>query len=193
VVNPSFPAKTVSQFIEFARANPGKINMASGGNGSVSHLSCELFKSMAGIDVVHVPYRGSTPAHIDLLGGQVHAMFDAMTSSIEYINSGRLRVLGVTSVTRSELLPEIPTVAQVVPGYEVNAWLGIGVRTGTPPDIIYLLNNEINLALADHNIASRLLELGGSVLSTSPAEFAKLIIDDTEKWSKVIKSAGIKN
>jgi tripartite-type tricarboxylate transporter receptor subunit TctC len=192
VVNPSFPPKTVPEFIDYARAHPGKINMASGGNGSVSHASCELFKLMTGIDVVHVPYRGSTPAHMDLIGGQVQAMFDAMTTSIEHIKSGKMRVLGVTSATRTELLPDIPTIDDFVPGYEVNAWLGFGAPTNTPADIIDLLNKEINSALADPKIRSRLLELGGSVLATSPVEFAKLIADDAEKWRKVVTFAGLK-
>jgi tripartite-type tricarboxylate transporter receptor subunit TctC len=192
VVNPSLSANTVPEFVDYARANPGKLNMASGGNGSVSHASCELFKLMTGINVVHVPYRGSTPAHIDLLGGQVQAMFDAMTSSIEHIKSGRLRVLGVTSATRSELLPDIPTIGDFVSGYEVNAWLGIGAPANTPADIVDLLNKEINLALAHPKIKSRLLELGGSVLATSPAEFAKLIAEDAEKWRKVVTLGGLK-
>jgi tripartite-type tricarboxylate transporter receptor subunit TctC len=192
VVNPSFSANTVPDFIDHARANPGKINMASGGNGSVSHASCELFKLMTGTNLVHVPYRGSTPAHIDLMGGQVQAMFDAMTSSIEHIKSGRLRVLGVTSATRSELLPDIPTIGDFVSGYEVNAWLGIGAPTNTPADIVDLLNKEINFALADPTIKSRLLELGGSVLATSPSEFAKLIAEDAEKWRKVVTFGGLK-
>ena len=192
VVNPSFSAKTVPEFIEYARANPGKINMASGGNGSVSHASCELFKMMTGVNVVHVPYRGSTPAHVDLLGGQVQAMFDAMTSSIEHVKSGRLRVLGVTSATRSELLPNVPTIGDFVSGYEVNAWLGIGAPTNTPADIVDTLNKEINLALADPALRSRLLELGGSVLATSPAEFAKLIAADAEKWRRVVTLGGLK-
>jgi tripartite-type tricarboxylate transporter receptor subunit TctC len=192
VVNPSFPAKTVREFIDYARAHPGKVNMASGGNGSVSHVSCELFKLMTGVKLVHVPYRGSTPAHIDLIGGQVQAMFDAMTSSIEHIKSGKMRVLGVTSAARSELLPDIPTIGDFVSGYEVNAWLGFGAPTNTPADIIDLLNREINSALGDPKIKSRLIELGGRVLATSPVEFAKLIADDAEKWRKVIKFAGIK-
>jgi tripartite-type tricarboxylate transporter receptor subunit TctC len=192
VVNPSFPARTVPEFIDHARAHPGKINMASGGNGSVSHVSCELFKLMTGTNVVHVPYRGSTPAHIDLIGGQVQGMFDAMTTSIEHIKSGKLRVLGVTSATRAELLPGIPTIADFVPGYEVNAWLGFGAPANTPADIIDLLNKEINSALADPKIRSRLLELGGSVLATSPVEFAKLLADDAEKWRNVVTFAGLK-
>ena len=185
-------AKTVPEFIDYAKANPGKINMASGGNGSVSHVSCELFKLMTGVNVVHVPYRGSTPAHIDLIGGQVQAMFDAMTSSIEHIKSGRCACSGVTSATRSELLPDVPTVGDFVSGYEVNAWLGFGAPANTPVDIIDLLNKEINSALADPRIRSRLIELGGSVLATSPAEFAKLIAEDTRKWRKVVTLAGLK-
>jgi tripartite-type tricarboxylate transporter receptor subunit TctC len=192
VVNPSFPANTVPEFIKYAKANPGKINMASGGNGSVSHVSCELFKLMTGINVVHVPYRGSTPAHIDLLGGQVQAMFDAMTSSIEHIKSRKLRVLGVTSATRSELLPNVPTIGDFVPGYEVNAWLGFGAPANTPADIIDVLNKEINSALADAKIKSRLAELGGAVLATSPTQFAKLVAYDTEKWRKVVTFADLK-
>jgi tripartite-type tricarboxylate transporter receptor subunit TctC len=192
VVNPSLSAKTVPEFIEYARANPGKLNMASGGNGSVSHVSGELFKLMTGINVLHVPYRGSTPAHIDLIGGQVQAMFDALTSSIEHIKSGGLRVLGVTSLTRVDLLPDVPTINEFVRGYEVNAWLGIGTPAGTPAGIIELLNREINLALVDASIRSRLTELGGSVLATSPTEFANLIAQDTEKWRKVVSFAGLK-
>ena len=192
VVNSSFPARTVPEFIDYAKANPGKINVASGGNGSVSHASCELFKLMAGVDVVHVPYRGSTPAHIDLMGGQVQAMFDAMTTSIENIKTGRLRVLAVTSAARSEQLPDVPTVGDFVQGYEVSAWLGLGVTAGTPTDIVELLNREINSALADPKIRSRLIELGGSVLSTSPAEFTELIAEEARKWRKVVTLGGLK-
>jgi tripartite-type tricarboxylate transporter receptor subunit TctC len=192
VVNPSLSAKSVPEFIAYAKANPGKLNMASGGNGSVSHASCELFKLMTGVDVVHVPYRGSTPAHVDLIGGQVHAMFDALTSSIEHIKSGRVRVLGVTSATRSEQLPDVPTIGDFVSGYEVNAWLGVGAPANTPADIINVLNKEINSALTDSAIRSRLIELGGSVLATSPAQFVKLIADDTEKWRHVVTFAGLK-
>jgi len=192
VVNPSFSAGTVPAFIEYAKAHPGKINMASGGNGSVSHASCELFKLMTGVDAVHVPYRGSTPAHMDLIAGQVHAMFDAMTSSIEHIKSGKMRVLGVTSAIRSELLPDVPTIGDFVPGYEVNAWLGFGAPTNTPAEIIDLLNKEINLALVDPKIRSRLIELGGSVLATRPVDFATLIAEDTGKWRKVVTLAGLK-
>ncbi len=192
VVNPSLSSTSLPEFIAYAKANPGKLNIASGGNGSVSHGCCELFKSMTGVNVVHVPYRGSTPAHVDLLGGQVDAMFDALTSSIEDIKSGRLRVLGVTSATRSEQLPDVPAIGDFVSGYEVNAWLGIGAPANTSPDVISVLNKEINLALADSAIKSRLIELGGSVLATSPNQFAKLIVDDTKKWRKVLTSETIK-
>jgi tripartite-type tricarboxylate transporter receptor subunit TctC len=166
--------------------------MASGGNGSVSHGACELFKLMTGVNVVHVPYRGSTPAHIDLMSGQVHAMFDALTSSIEHIKANNFRVLGVTSATRSEQLPGVPAIADFVPGYEVNAWLGVGAPASTPADIINTLNKEINLVLTESTIRSRLIELGGSVLATSPPQFGKLIADDTKKWRHVVTLAGLK-
>jgi tripartite-type tricarboxylate transporter receptor subunit TctC len=192
VVTPSFPAETVPAFIEYAKAHPEKINFASGGNGSVSHASLELFRLMTGVNVVHVPYRGSTPAHMDLIGGRAGAMFDALTSSIEHIKSGTMRVLGVTSSTRSEQLPNVPTIGDFVSGFEVNAWLGFGAAVHTPPNIIETLNKEINSGLANAAIRSRLIELGGAVLATSPAEFAKLIADDTEKWRKVVPFAEVK-
>jgi len=192
VVNPSFPARTLPEFIDYARANPGKINMASGGNGSVSHGSCELFKLMTGVNVVHVPYRGSTPAHIDLMGGQVQAMFDALTTALENIKAGRLRVLAVTSASRSELLPDVPPVGDFIAGYEVNAWLGFGAPADTPTDIVGLLNNGINAALADPKVKTRLIELGGSVLATSPSEFSKLVAEDTRKWRKVVELSGLR-
>jgi tripartite-type tricarboxylate transporter receptor subunit TctC len=192
VANPSFGAKTISELINYAKARPGKVNMASGGNGSVSHVAGELFKLMTGVDLVHVPYRGSTPAHVDLLSGQVQVMFDAMTSSIENIKSGKLRALGVTSAKPLEFLPSVPAIGNFVAGYEVNAWLGIGAPTNTPSEIIELLNKEINLALANPKIRSRLIELGGTVLATSPADFATLIAEDTRKWRKVVTLAGLK-
>ena len=192
VVNPSFGVKTVAELIDYAKANPGKVNMASGGIGSVSHVSGELFKLIAGVNLVHVPYRGSTPAHLDLIGGQVEVMFDAMTSSLEHIKSGKLRALGVTSAKRSELLPDIPTIGDFVSGYEVIAWMGFGAPKDTPSDIIDLLNNEINLALANQKIRARLIELGGSVLVRSPSDFAKLIAEDTDKWRKVVRHAGLR-
>ena len=192
VANPAFTAKTVPDLIEYAKSNPGRVNMASGGNGSVSHVSGELFKQMTGVDVVHVPYRGSTPAHMDLIGGQVQLMFDAMTSSLQHIKSGKMRVLAVTSAARSELLPNVPTVGDFISGYDVSAWLGIGAPVGTPVEVIDLLNKEIKLALADPKIRRRLIELGGSVLATSPDEFARLIADDAEKWRRVVTVAGLK-
>jgi tripartite-type tricarboxylate transporter receptor subunit TctC len=192
VVNPSVPAKTVPQFIAYAKANPGKINMASGGVGSAHHVYGELFKMMAGVNLVHVPYRGAGPALVDLIAGQVQVMFAFMTSSIEYVRAGRLRALAVTTATRSEVLPDVPTVGEFVPGYEASGWFGVGTPKGTPVEIIDMLNKEINAALADPKIKARLTDLGGTVLAGSPADFGKLIGDETEKWAKVIKFAGIK-
>jgi tripartite-type tricarboxylate transporter receptor subunit TctC len=192
-VNPSVPAKTVTEFISFAKANPGKINMASAGNGSTSHASGELFKFMAGVDMVHVPYRGSTPALTALLAGQVQVMFDATPSSIPHIISGSLRPLAVTTATRSEVLPEIPTMDDFVPGYEASPWLGFGAPKNTPSAVVDRLNREINLAIAEPAIRARLVELGGLVLRPgSAAEFGKLIAEDTEKWAKVIRRANIR-
>jgi tripartite-type tricarboxylate transporter receptor subunit TctC len=191
-VNPSFPAKTVSEFIAYARANPGKVNMASGGNGTAGHLSGELFKMMAGINMVHVPYRGEAPALTDMLGGQVQAMFGTMPASIEYVRAGKLRPLAVTSARRSELLPDLPTVGDFVPGYETSAWQGIGAPKNTPAEIINKLNKEINAGLADPKIKARVADMGGTVLTGSPTDFGKLIADETEKWGKVIRSANIK-
>jgi tripartite-type tricarboxylate transporter receptor subunit TctC len=191
-VNPSFPAKTVSEFIAYARANPGKVNMASGGNGTAGHLSGELFKMMAGINMVHVPYRGEAPALTDMLGGQVQAMFGTMPASIEYVRAGKLRPLAVTSARRSELLPDLPTVGDFVPGYETSAWQGIGAPKSTPTEIIEKLNKEINAGLADPKIKTRVADMGGTVLAGSPADFGKLITDETEKWGKVVKFSGAK-
>jgi len=191
-VNPAVPAKTVPEFIAYAKANPGKINMASSGNGSTIHVSGELFKMMAGINMVHVPYRGGAPALTDLLGGQVQVMFDNLPTSIEYIRAGKLRPLAVTSTTRSELLPEVPTVADFVPGYESSAWYGVGAPKGTPAEIIDRLNKEINAALADPRMKARFADIGGEPLAGSPAAFGKLIADETEKWAKVVKFAGLK-
>ena len=191
-VNPSFPAKTVSEFIAYARANPGKVNMASGGNGTAGHLSGELFKMMAGINMVHVPYRGEAPALTDMLGGQVQAMFGTMPASIEYVRAGKLRPLAVTSARRSELLPDLPTVGDFVPGYETSAWQGIGAPKNTPAEIINKLNKEINAGLADPKIKTRVADMGGTVLTGSPADFGKLIADETEKWGKVVKFSGAK-
>ena len=191
-VNPSFPAKTVPDFIAYAKANPGKINMASAGNGSPTHLAGELFKMMTGVNIIHVPYRGSPPALTDLLAGQVQVMFDNVASSIEHIKAGRLRPLAVTASTRWEGLPDIPTVGDFVPGFETNAWAGIGAPKDTPPEIIDKLNKAINAALADPKIKARLADLGGSVVALSPAEYGKRIADETEKWAKVIRTANIK-
>jgi tripartite-type tricarboxylate transporter receptor subunit TctC len=187
VINPSVPAKTVPEFIAYAKANPGKIKMASGGNGSPAHLAGELFKMMADIDVIHVPYRGAVPAHADLLAGQAQVMFPGTVASIEYVRAGRLRALAVTTATRSEALPDIPTVSEYVPGYEASQWFGVGAPKNTPAEIVERLNKEINAGLADPKVKARLAELGGTVLPGSPAEFGKLIADDTEKWAKVVK------
>ncbi|HEY6257780.1 MAG TPA: tripartite tricarboxylate transporter substrate binding protein [Xanthobacteraceae bacterium] len=191
-VNPSVPATTVPEFIAYAKANPGKINMASAGSGTPQHVAGELFKMITRTDMVHVPYRGSAPALTDLLGGQVQVMFDNLTSSLEYIRAGKLRPLAVTTVTRSEALPDVPTVGDFVPGFEASATFGVGAPKATPVGIIERLNREINAGLADPKIRTRLADLGGMVLPGSPADFAKLIADETEKWGKVVKFAGIK-
>ena len=191
-INPSFPAKTVPEFIAYAKANPGKINLATGGIGVPSHLSGELFKMMAGIDMVHVPYKGAAAALTDLLGGRVQVMFDPLPSSIEYIKAGRLRALAVTTAMRSETLPDIPAVGEFVPGYEASTWFGLGAPKDTPADIVDKLNKEVNAGLADPKLNARLADLGGTALVGSPAEFGKLIAEDIEKWAKVINFAGIK-
>ena len=191
-VHPSVPAKTVPEFIAYAKANPGKISMASAGIGAPSHVSGELFKMMAGVNVVHVPYRGAGPALVDLLAGQVQVGFPSMPSSIEYVRAGKLRALAVTSATRSDALPDIPTVDEALPGYEASASYGIGAPKGTPVEIIDMLNKEINAALGDSKMKARLADLGGTPLLGSAADFGKLIAEETEKWAKVIKFAGIK-
>jgi len=191
-VNPSVPVKTVPEFIAYAKANPGKLNMASAGNGTPQHVSGELFKMMAGVNMTHVPYRGSAPALTDLLGGQVQVVFDTTLASIEYIRAGRLRPLAVTTATRLEALPEIPTVSDFLPGYEASGWYGVGVPKNTPTEIVDKLNKEINAALANPKMKAQLADLGGMVLALSPAEFGKLIADETEKWSKVVKFSGAK-
>jgi tripartite-type tricarboxylate transporter receptor subunit TctC len=191
-VNPSLAAKTIPEFIAYAKANPGKINMASPGNGTGPHLAGELFKMTAGIEVLHVPYRGGPPALTDLIGGRVQMMFDALPSSIEHIKGGKLRALGVTTATRSETLPEIPTIGEFVSGYEASAWFGISAPKTTPFGIVDKLNKEINTALADPKLKTRLADLGGSVLGGSPVDFGKLISDETEKWAKAIRTAKIK-
>ena len=191
-VNPSVSAKTVPEFIAYAKANPGKLNMASAGNGSPQHVGGELFKMMAGVDMVHVPYRGEALALPDLLGGQVQVMFGTMLGSLGYIRAGKLRALAVTTATRSEALPDIPTVGDFVPGYEASARFGLGAPKNTPVEIIDKLNKEINAGLADPKMKARLADLGGAVLAGSPADFGKLIADETEKWGKVIKFSGLK-
>ncbi len=191
-VPPSFPAKTVPEFIAYAKANPGKINMASTGSGNLSHVSGELFKMMTGVAMQHVPYRGAAPALNDLLSGQMHVMFDAMPSSIGHIRSGSLRALAVTTAMRWEGLPDVPAIGEFVPGYETSVWSGIGAPRNTPAEIVERLNKEINAGLADPKIKARLLDLGGAGLSGSSADFGKLINDEAEKWSKVVKFAGIK-
>jgi tripartite-type tricarboxylate transporter receptor subunit TctC len=192
VVHPSFPAKTLPEFIAYTKANPGKVNMASSGNGSGPHVAGELFKMMAGVDMIHVPYRGGAPALTDMLGGQVQVMFATMSSSIEYVKDRRLRALAVTTTTRSEALPDIPTVSDFLPGYEASDWYGIGTANSTPANTVDKLNKEINAGLADPKIKARLADLGGITLSGSPADFGKLIAEETEKWAKVVKFAGIK-
>jgi tripartite-type tricarboxylate transporter receptor subunit TctC len=192
VVNPSVPAKSIPEFIAYAKANPGKINMASGGVGSAHHVYGELFKMMAGVNLVHVPYRGAGPALVDLLGGQVQVMFANMSSSIEYVRAGKLRALAVTTMTRSEALPDIPIMSDFVPGYEASLFLGVGVPKNTPAEIVDKLNKEVNAGLADPKMKARLADLGGTPLVGSPADFAKLIADETEKWGKVVKFVGIK-
>jgi tripartite-type tricarboxylate transporter receptor subunit TctC len=191
-VNPSVPTKTVPEFIAYARVNPGKIAMASAGNGTIQHVTGELLKMMAGIDLLHVPYRGAPPALTDLIGGQVQVMFDVLPSSIEYIRAGKLRALAVTTATRWPALLDIPTVAEFVPGYEASGWIGVGTPNNTPTEIVDKLNKEINVALADPKIRARIADLGSSVFATSPAEFANFIADETEKWGKVIRAANIK-
>jgi tripartite-type tricarboxylate transporter receptor subunit TctC len=192
VVNPSVPANTIPEFIAYAKANPGKINMATAGNGSTTHISGELFKEMTGIDLVPVAYRGGGPALIDLLAGQMQVMFEPTVSTISYIRAGKLRALAVTTATRSELLPEVPSVAEFVPGYEASQWYGIGAPKSTPPEIVAKLNQEINAALADPRMKMRFSDLGGVPTPMTPAEFAKLIADETEKWGKVIRAGNIK-
>jgi tripartite-type tricarboxylate transporter receptor subunit TctC len=191
-VHPSFPARTIPEFIAYAKANPGKINMASAGTGGGTHVAGELFKMMAGIDMLHVPYHGSPPALSDLLAGQVQVMFDNMASSIELIRAGRLRPLAVTTQARSEALPDIPTVGDFLPGYEASGWNGIGAPRGAPPDIVAMLNGAINAALAEPKVAAQLANLGSTPVSASAAEFGTLIAEETEKWAKVVKFAGIK-
>ena len=191
-VNPLVPAKTVSEFIAYANANPGKINMASAGNGTPQHVSGELFKMMAGVKLLHVPYRSTGPALVDLLGGQVQVMFDTVPASIEFIRAGKLRPLAVTTATRLEVLPGVPAVGEFVPGYEASAWQGIGAPKSTPAEIIERLNTHINAGLADPKMKARLADLGAIPIPMTPADFGKLIADETEKWGKAVQFSGAK-
>jgi tripartite-type tricarboxylate transporter receptor subunit TctC len=192
VVNPAVPARTVGELVAYAKANPGKINMATAGIGSTPHMSGELFKQMAGVDLVDVAYRGGAPALIDLIAGQVQVMFEPTVSTVGYVRAGRLRALAVTSASRSDLLPDIPTVGESVPGYEVSQWYGIGAPRNTPAAILARLNQEINAALADPKLTARLADLGATATPMTIAEFAKLVADETGKWAKVIRAANIK-
>jgi tripartite-type tricarboxylate transporter receptor subunit TctC len=192
VVNPSVPAKTVPEFIAYAKANPGKINMATAGIGTTPQMSGELFKQMVGVDLVTVAYRGGAPALIDLIAGQVQVMFEPTISTLPYVRADKLRALAVTSTGRSDLLPDVPTVSEFVPGYEVSQWYGIGAPKGTPADVVARLNQEINAAIADPKLVARFAEMGGIPTPTTSAGFAKLIADETEKWAKVIRTANIK-
>jgi tripartite-type tricarboxylate transporter receptor subunit TctC len=192
LLNPSVPPKTVPEFIAYAKANPGKVNMASAGNGSAPHMAGELFKMMAGVNLVHVPYRGQGPALTDLLGGEVQVLFATAPGTTDYIATGKLRALAVTSASRAEVLPELPTVADSVPGYETNQWYGICAPGNTPAEIVDKLNKEINAAIADPGMKARFAAIGGEPLPGSPAEFGKLIAEETEKWAKVVRAAGIK-
>ncbi len=188
----SFPAKTVAEFIAYCKANPGKVNMASSGSGTSVHLSGELFKSMTGCQMVHIPYKGAGPALIDLMAGQVHVLFDNLPSSIGHIKGGKLRALAVTSAEREPSLPDTPTVGETVPGYEATAWFGIGMPKGTPREVIEKVNAEVNRALADPKMRERLAELGGKPISGTPEDFGKVIAAETEKWAKVVVSSGAK-
>jgi tripartite-type tricarboxylate transporter receptor subunit TctC len=203
VVNPSVPTQTVPEFIAYAKANPGKIMparqqqrarhiMASVGNGTTPHMAGELFKMMAGVDMLHVPYRGAAPALTDLLGGRAQVMFEGMLSLTEHIRTGRLRPLAVTPATRSPVLPDVPAVGEFLPGYEASVWFGVSAPKATPAEIVDKLNREINAGLADPKLKARLGELGGTALALSPAEFGKLFAEDTDKWGKVIRAANIK-
>ena len=192
VVNPSLPIKTIPELIAYAKANPGKLNMASSGNGSTIHMSGELFKMLTGINMVHVPYRGGAPALTDLIAGQVHVMFDNVPTSAEHVKAGKLRGLAVTSTARSEVLPDLPTVADFLPGYEASAWYGLGVPKNTPDEVIDKVNKGMNAVLADPKSQARFAELGASLLPGSPADFSRLVADETEKWSKVVKFSGAK-
>jgi tripartite-type tricarboxylate transporter receptor subunit TctC len=192
LVNPAFPARSVREFIDYGKANPGKLNFASSGVGASNHMGGELFNVMTGLDMMHVPYRSSGPALTDLISGQVQVMFDSLASSIEHVRGGRLRPLGVTTTTKADALPEVPAIADVVPGYELSNWFGFGMPRNTPPDVIITFNKAVNAAMADPKLKARLAELGGIQMPGLPADFGKLIAEETEKWGKVIRSANIK-
>jgi tripartite-type tricarboxylate transporter receptor subunit TctC len=192
LLNPSVPAATIPEFIAYARANPEKVNMASAGNGSAPHMAGELFKMMAGVNLVHVPYRGQGPALSDLLGGQVQVLFAATPGTTDYIKTGKLRALAVTSAARAEVLPELPTIGDFVPGYEASQWYGISAPKGTPDEIVDKLSREINAGIADPTMKARFAAIGGEPLPGSPAAFGKLIAEETEKWGKVVRAAGLK-
>jgi len=191
VVPPSLPVHSVAEFIAYAKAHPGELSFASSGNGTSVHMSGELFKAMTGINIVHVPYRGSSAAFPDLMTGKVHVMFDNLPGSIEFVRSGQLRALGVTTAKRSDALPDVPAIGEIVPGYEASVWYGIAAPKGTPPEAIETLNKAMAVALADPKMKARLAELGGIAMPMSPDEFGKLVADETEKWAKVVKFAGI--
>lgn len=191
-INPSLPVRSVAEFVAYAKANPGKVSFGSGGAGTSVHMCGELLKMLTGVDMVHVPYRGAAPAVMDLIAGHVHVVFDNLPGSIEYIRAGKLRALAVTTTTRADALPDIPPLADAVPGYEASAWFGMGVTHGTPPEIVDKLNAAVNAALADPKIAAKLAELGGTTMRTTPAEFTKYVSDETDKWAKVVKFAGAK-
>jgi tripartite-type tricarboxylate transporter receptor subunit TctC len=192
VVNPSLPPKTVPEFIAYAKSNPDKINMASGGKGTASHVSGELFKIMTGVNMVHVPYRGAAPALNDLIGGQVQVVFKNLLAAIEYVKSGTLRALAVTTASRSDALPDIPTVGDFVPGYDASTWFGVGAPKNTPVEIIDRLNREINAGLADPKLKARFTDLGSTPFASTPSDFAKLIIEETDKWGKVVRAANLR-
>jgi tripartite-type tricarboxylate transporter receptor subunit TctC len=192
VVPPSVPARTVAEFIDYVKANPGKVSFASSGTGASPHMSGELFKAMTGINMIHVPYRGAGPAMTDLLPGRVQVMFDNLPGSIEHIRAGRLRALGVTSAKRSDALPDVPTIGETVAGYEVSVWNGICVPKGTPREVIATLNRAVNAVLADPRLQARFAELGGAPMPMTPAQFVQLVADETEKWAKVVRLSGVK-
>jgi tripartite-type tricarboxylate transporter receptor subunit TctC len=191
VVTPSLPVRTVAEFIDYAKAHPGELSFASSGNGTSVHMSAELFKAMTGVNIVHVPYRGSSAAAPDLLSGKVHVIFDNLPGSIEFVRAGKLRALGVTTADRSDALPDVPAIGEIVPGYEASVWYGIAAPKGTPTEAVDVLNKAVTAALADPKMKARIAELGGTPMPMTPAEFGKLVSDETEKWAKVVKFAGI--